>query len=331
MQKVRWAVVGTSDFALDWIAAGIKQGQNSELAAVVSRDAERAGAAAQRVGAAHSYTSIAAIDRAVVDGVFLVLPNPQHAPQAIAAAQRGLHVIGEKPMAPTIAECQAMIDAARASNVVLAVAHCMEWAPPVAKARELVASGAIGEVISATITASFNSPPVGRWRQDDTTEAGGGPLFDMGVHAIDAITRIVGPVERVAAFLDRRVYDYAAEDSTTLLLRFASGAHGTVQAHFNCNQNALEIQGTKGRIWSQAWWGRTFAGDLHLQQGKEVTDFSLPQVNVYVPQIEHVSACALAGTPPDISGARGKANIAVIRAAIQSARDGTTVAVADLG
>jgi D-xylose 1-dehydrogenase (NADP+, D-xylono-1,4-lactone-forming) len=124
------------------------------------------------------------------------------------------------------------------------------------------------------------------------------------------------------------VHAYAAEDSATLLLRFASGAHGTVQAHFNCNQNSMEIQGTHGRIWSQAWWGRTFAGDLHLQQGSDVTDFTLPQVNVYVPQIEHVSACVLAGTSPIISGARGKANVAVIWAAIQSARSGTIVAVA---
>jgi predicted dehydrogenase len=327
MDKVRWAVVGTSDFALDWIARGISLGSNSELAAVVSRDPERAAAAAQRVGAPLSFTSIEAIDRSAVDGVFLVLPNPQHAPQAIVAAQRGLHVIGEKPMAPTLAECQQMIDAARANSVVLAVAHCMEWAPPVAKARELVASGAIGEVIGATITASFNSPPVGRWRQTDGTEAGGGPIFDMGVHAIDAITRILGPVERVAAFLDHRIHDYAPEDTATLLLRFASGAHGTVQSHFNCFQNGLDIQGTQGRIWSQAWWGREFAGDLHMQQGRDVIDFDLPHVNVYVPQIEDVSASVLAGTTPAISGERGKANIAVIWAAIKSARDGTVVAV----
>ncbi len=327
-QNVRWAVVGTSDFALDWIARGIRLGGNSSLAAVVSRDAERAEAAAQRVGAPHSFTSIEAIDPAAVDGVFLVLPNPQHAPYAIAAARRHLHVVGEKPMAPTLAECDQMIEAARASGVVLAVAHCMEWAPPVAKARELVASGAVGEVISATITASFNSPPVGRWRQSDSTEAGGGPLFDMGVHAIDAIARIVGPIERVAAYLDRRVHAYAAEDSATLLLRFACGAHGVVQSHYNCHQNTLEIQGSDGRIWSSAWWGRDFAGDLHLQRGSEVTDFTLQQVNVYVPQIEHISECVLRGETPVISGQRGRASIAVIRAAIESARSGAAVAVA---
>src|SRR5262249_9600825 len=72
-------------------------GGNSALAALLSRDAERAQAAAQRLGAPLSYTSIQAIDPAVVDGVFLLLPNPQHAAYAIAAAHRHLHVIGEKP------------------------------------------------------------------------------------------------------------------------------------------------------------------------------------------------------------------------------------------
>lgn len=328
MSKVRWAVVGTSDFALDWIARGVSLGSNAELAAVVSRDEARGAAAAQRVGAAHHFSSIEAIDTNLVDGVFLVLPNPQHAPQAVAAANRGLHVIVEKPMAPTVDECQQMIDAARANNVVLAVAHCMNWAPPVVKARELVASGAIGDVISASISGSFNFPPSDRWRQTDSTEQGGGPLLDMGVHAIDTITSILGqPIERVAAFLDHKIYDYAAEDSTTLLLRFANGIHGVVQSHFNCSQNALEIQGTKGRIWSSPWLGREFAGDLHMQQGSEVTDFDLATVNVYVPQIEHISASVLNNTAPEISGERGKANLAVIAAAIESARTGRVVAV----
>ena len=328
MQKVRWAVVGTSDFALDWIARGVSLGDNAELAAIVSRDRSRAEAGAARTGATHAFTSIDEIDTSLVDGVFLVLPNEQHAPYAIAAARRGLHVIAEKPMAPSLDECRAMIEAARANNVTLAVAHCMEWAPPVVKARELVESGAIGDVISATIAGSFNFPPVERWRQDDSTEKGGGPLLDMGVHCIDTITSIVGPVDRVAAFLDHKRYQYAAEDSATLLLHFASGAHGVVQSHFNCNQNWLDIQGSNGRIWSEPWLGREFAGSLQVRQGNETTNVELPTVNVYKPQIEHVSASILQGKTPSISGERGMTNMAVIWAAIESARTGTVVSLA---
>jgi predicted dehydrogenase len=329
MTKVRWAMVGTSGFALDWLARGIQLGSNAELTAVVSRDAERGKAAAAKVGAPHVFTSIAAIDKSVVDGVFLCLPNTQHAPFAIAAAEQGLHVICEKPMAPSLAECQAMIDAARANNVVLAVAHCMEFGSPVVKARQLLAENAIGTVISASITASYPSGPTASgWRQTDSPDLGGGILYDMGVHAVDGITRLLGPITQVAAWADKRTHNFNTEDTASILARFASGAHGFIQSHFNCLQNTLEIQGTEGRIWSNAWWGRDFKGDLHLQRGKEVTDFDLPQVNVYVPQIEHVSDCVLRGETPVISGERGMANIAVLRAALESARSGHVVAVA---
>jgi predicted dehydrogenase len=327
MPKVRWAVVGTSDFALDWIAPSIKQGSNSELAAVVSRDARRGAAAAARVGAPLSYTSIDAIDRSEVDGVFLVLPARQHAPYAIAAARRGFHVVGEKPMAPTVAECRAMVDAARSAGVLLAVAQCMEWTPPMSKARELLTSGAIGEIVSATISASFVARPGADEQHKAVDMPGGEALFDMGVHAVDAITRLVGPVAQVAALVDRRFVETTGGDSATVLLRFASGAHGSLQSHYSCYQNGLEIQGTGGRIWSNAWWGRELSGDLHMQRGDELVDFDLPTVNVYVPQIEHLSDCVLTGRPPIISGERGMANIAIIEAAFAAARGRTLVDV----
>lgn len=328
MTKVRWAMVGTSGFALDWLARGIILGSNAELTAIVSRDGARGKAAAEKVGAAHVFTSIEAIDKSVVDGVFLCLPNTQHAPFAIAAAKRGLHVVCEKPMAPSLQECQEMIDTARANNVVLAVAHCMEFGSPITKARELLEQNAIGTVISASITASY---PAGQnssgWRNTDSSDMGGGILYDMGSHAVDGITRLLGPIKNVAAWADQRTHHFNTEDTASILARFESGAHGFIQSHFSCLQNSLEIQGTEGRIWSNAWWGRDFAGDLHMQVGKETTDFDLPQVNVYVPQIEHVSDCIMNGTQPVISGERGMANIAVLRAAFESSRTGRVVDV----
>lgn len=327
MRKVRWAVVGTSNFALDWIARGVKLGSNAELVAIVSRDAERGAAAAEKVGAPYTYTSIDAIDKSIVDGVFLVLPCAQHAPYAVAAARRGLHVISEKPMAPTVADCRQMVDAAREHGVLLAVAQCMEFTAPITKARELLESGVIGDIVSASISASFTARPDARWQQSDITQAGSGALVDMGVHAVDAITRLVGPVRQVAAMEAKRFPQYAGDSSSTLLLDFESGVQGTLQAHYTCSQNGLEIQGTKGRIWSSAWWGREFAGNLHMQRGDEIIDFEMPMVNVYVPQIEHISECVLNATQPVISGERGMANMAVIEAALRSARTGTFVDV----
>jgi predicted dehydrogenase len=327
MAAVRWAVVGTSGFALDWIARGISLGGNSELAAIVSRDRERGRAAAERTGAQHHYTSVDEIDMGAVDGVFVVTPNQLHAPISIAAARRGLHVICEKPMAPSLAECQEMVETARRANVVLAVAHCMHWTPPVVRARELIQAGALGTIATAAITASYNAPPSDRWRQADTTDAGGGPLYDMGVHAIDTIQSLVGPITEVSAFLDHHVYDLPAEETSTTLVRFESGAHGMVSANGNCSQNSFEIAGNGGRLWSTQWWGRDFVGNLWLEQGGQTQELSLERVNVYVPQIEHVSECILRGEQPVIAGERGMRDIAVIRAAVESSRSGCRVSV----
>ena len=123
MSSIRWALVGTSDFALEWIAPALARAKGSSLAAVVSRDRSRAAAAAAQVGAAEAYASIEAIDRDLVDGVVLVTPNSAHAAGAIAALQRGLHVIVEKPMSHSVAECEQMIAAAETSGTMLAVAH----------------------------------------------------------------------------------------------------------------------------------------------------------------------------------------------------------------
>ncbi len=327
MDRVSWALVGTSAFATDWIARGIRLARNAELVAVVSRDPNRARQTAERLGAPLAYTSIEAIENDRVDGVAIVTPNKQHAPLAVAAARRGLHVIVEKPMAPTVEECVAMIRAAREAGTVLAVAHCTHWSPPVARARELVSEGAIGEVIEARIGASFDSPPRGYWRQTDPTEEGGGPLFDMGVHAIDVLQSVVGPISEVAAFLDHRVHHYAAEDSTTSLFRFESGAHGVLESNFNCGQNDLEIVGSEGRLQSSAWLGREFSGDLRLLRDGEEERQELGAIVVYEPQVEHVSDCVLSGGEPVISGERGMLNVAVIRAAIESARSGRVASV----
>jgi predicted dehydrogenase len=327
MQKVRWAVLGTSNFALDWIARGVKMARNAELVAIVSRDPERGKAACDRMEAPLLFGSIQEIDTNEVDGIFMTLPNTLHAPMAIEAARHGLHVVGEKPMAISTDECRQMIAAAREAGVILATAQCMEWTSPIIKTRELLASGAIGDIVSATISASYRMAPDTEHKREPRLDQGGGLLFDMGVHAIDAITRLLGPIEQVSGYIGTPVKDYLPEDGSIVLAKFASGVYGSIQANGTCHQNGLEIQGTEGRIWSDEWWGREFAGDLHMQIGKQRTDFDLPTTMVYQHQAEHVSECILEGKEPVISGERGMRNIAVIEAAIESWRTGRAVDV----
>jgi predicted dehydrogenase len=340
--KARWAVLGSSDFATEWIAPAVRASSRGTLEAIISRDAVVARRIADRAGAPIAVTSISELPAGAVDVVHIVAPNELHEPLTMEAASCGLNVLVEKPMAPSVAAARRMLDAARRAGVLLAVGHCMAWAPPVVRAAEAIRDGSIGTVVSATIAASFDSPPAGLWRQLRATEDGGGPLQDLGPHMIDAMLRLLGPIREATAALDRVVHDYPAEDTSTTLLRFASGAHAVMQASFACSQNDLSIQGTTGRLTSRDWLGRDFAGELSwtpadrgvgsFGSDDRLTDpvpYRLPRRNVYVPQVDNVSAAILDGATLEVTPEQGIAVLNVLEAAIRSARDGRTVRVSE--
>jgi len=309
---------------------------------VVDVDASRARAVAQKLGAPAFGTSLDELVGSGIDAVWLAVPNDQHAALAIRAAQLGFHVLVEKPMATSASDASAMISAAHNANVLLAVGHCMAWAPPIERAIALVAAGKIGRPLGAFVAAGFDSPPAGSWRQQLSAEDGGGPLLDLGSHAIDALLRLLGPVSDVLCRLDRVRYDYPAEDTATLILRFDSGAHGLVQTTFTMGQNDLVLQGTGGRLDSSEWMGRDFAGNLRWHSAVEgVGRFSSParkeagvpisleRRNVYDAQVHDVCDAIRNGTETRISARAGAMTIAVIGAAVRSAREGRSVRVGD--
>lgn len=329
MSSIRWGLVGTSDFALDWIAPALARAEGSTLAAVISRDPSRAAAAAVRVGAAHAFSSIESIDPNLIDGVVLVTPNSAHAAAAIAALRRELHVIVEKPMAHSVVECEQMIAAADASGTMLAVAHCMEWAPPVVAARELLERGAIGRVRSARIGASFLAEP-GSLRRDGVAPVTGdaaafGALYDMGVHAIDTITRLLGPFACVHS-----VRTDSGDGDAVAEAELLSGVGVHLSSRWSADENYLEIVGEGGVLRSGEWWGRDSAGHLELERNGVTEQIVLERANVYDAQFTHLSTAAAEGSEPLTSARRGAANIAVIEAVIRSARIGNSAPVQPL-
>ena len=319
MSSIRWGLVGTSDFALEWIAPALARAEGSTLAAVISRDPVRAAAAAARVRAPHAFSSIEAANTDLIDGVVLVTPNSAHAAGAIAALDRGLHVIVEKPMAHSVAECEQMIAAADASGAMLAVAHCMEWAPPIVAARELLAQGVLGTIHSARIGASFRAE-LGSLRRDGVAPASGdaatfGALYDMGVHAIDTITRLLGPVARVHS-----VRTDSGDGDAVAQLELASGVSVYLSSRWSADENYVEIVGDGGVLRSNQWWGRDFVGRLELERNGVTEQIALHQANVYDAQFGHLSASALRGTTPTTSARRGAENIRVVQAVVSATR-----------
>ncbi|WP_326525139.1 Gfo/Idh/MocA family protein [Sphingomonas sp.] len=235
------------------------------LEILADRDPEQAAGAARALGFTRSTGDWReAVADPAIDLVAIAAPNLLHAPIALAALAAGKPVYCEKPLAATLAEAQAMADAAAASGLPTAVGYTYLYNPMIALAREIVAGGEIGEVTAfrgihaedfmATADAPFN------WRCEPAQA--GGALADIGSHIIALARHLIGEVAEVSGRLHtahpvRRdatgaARDVAVDDQMDAVVRFSSGATGTLSASWIATGRkmglAFEISGTKGSI-----------------------------------------------------------------------------------
>jgi phthalate 4,5-cis-dihydrodiol dehydrogenase len=199
------------------------------VAAVCREEADAALAFARKHGGvAHGHWQ-AVLDDPSVTAVVIATPHHLHAPMAIAAAQAGKHILLEKPMAPTLAECDAINHAVAQACVKLMVGHVMHFALPCRIAREIIAKGDLGRPVLGTswmikLWMEANRRP---WHLSPKT--GGGMLLTAGIHALDRLVWLMdGEVAGVSALLGTHFHDQEADDSALLLLRFADGRMGQV-------------------------------------------------------------------------------------------------------
>lgn len=273
----------------------------------------------------------AALECDGVDAVDICAPNALHAPVAIAALERGLHVLVEKPMATTVAEADAMLAAADASGAVLMPAQNLRFAAPFAAARDAVAAGRVGEVVAARAAFGHGGPqdwaPKATWFFAPDL-AGGGALLDLGVHMIDVLRAIVGQdVVDVAAMVDPELATpEGVERAAQVLLRFERGAIGTLHASWRARpgpDHQLSIFGTDGRLHLDSRTPLTFlpiAGEPERVELPATTD------NPFA-----AFARAVAGEPPAVTAADGRATVAIAAAAYESAASRSFVRPAPRG
>ncbi len=214
-------------------AANIDTGKaGCETVAACSRDPVRREAFAARYGIAAraSVTEMAEKDK--VDVVLIATPHPSHRELALEAFAAGCHVIVEKPMALTVADCEAMIAAARAAGRQLEVISQRRWYPSVQRIRKAIDSGdlgkpAIGQVVMLgwRDKAYYRSDP---WRGSWALE-GGGVLVNQAPHQFDLLAWFMGPVAEVSAYWDNVNHPYIeVEDSAVAALRFKNGGMGSI-------------------------------------------------------------------------------------------------------
>ncbi len=306
---VGWGLVGCGDIAAKRVAAALAHAEGSALVTVARARADLAAAFAERHGARRWHADWRDVLKdAEVDAVYVATPVHLHAQQVVAAAEAGKHVLCEKPIAVDVTSAERMLAAARAHGVRLGVAYYRHHYPVVARLRELLGSGEIGEPVLVQVQAfePFNPGPdhPRAWLMR-RNEAGGGPMADFGCHRIEVLLDLLGPVAEVRGFPDNvRYREREVEDTCVAHLRFRSGAVAVLavtHAAFE-SRDTVEIFGTRG----SAHVSVLNQGALRVVTAAGTREERHPpHPNLHQPLVEDFVAALREGREPAVTGEVG--------------------------
>ena len=346
---VKWGVIGAGGIAHRRTIPGMMKSDRVRLAAVMDIDESAVKRVAKKYGVPASYTKEEdLLADPNVDAVYIATPVYLHKKHATLAAEAGKHILLEKPMALNVSDAEEIAQAVVKAGVKFTQGYMMRFQELHKRAKEMIDEGALGDVVFARAQLSCWYPDIeGAWRQDPA-KGGGGSLVDMASHCYDLLWWFVGDISEVLAFCNTLTFKYAVEDSSTTLLRFASGAHAAVDAFFNvpdaAGQDRLEIYGNKGSIQAKHTIGQVAGGEMvayisraakQYDPGQEKTaleverqEITAEPYNMYRAEVEYLSECIEEDKEPEVNtAAAGIYIMRIIEAAYQSARSGRAVAI----
>jgi predicted dehydrogenase len=323
----RWGLIGAGDIACKRVAPAMCESPTSNLIAVSRARSELVEAFVSAFGVDRWYARWQElVADAEVDGVYVATPVDLHAEQTVAAAEAGKHVLCEKPMAMSAADCGRMIAACRANDVKLGIAYYRRFYPVVQRVKGILAAGEIGDPVFAQMNAFewFDPAPnhPRAWLLS-RARAGGGPMMDFGCHRLEVLVNLFGSVGRVSGVTANVVFDRDVEDTAAVLLQFEQGpcASVTVTHAARDHQDTFDVFGTRGSICC----GNLNAGDLRvLSNNQERVESHPPAANVHRPLIEDFVEAVISNREPAIDGETGR-RVAAIEDEICAVRPPTPV------
>ena len=321
------------------------ENENAQLAGFYDLNLERAKALADEFGgkAYESYEALLADKE--IEAVSVCTANVAHAEITIAALKAGKHVLCEKPMATTLEDCEAMVKTTKETGKFLMLGHNQRLAKAHVKAKELIQSGLIGEIVSFRTIFGHGGPET--WSIDpgknvwffDKSKAAMGAMADLGIHKTDVLHFITGEyvIETTArlATLDKRYANgelIDVDDNAFCIYKLSNGAIGTMAAswtYYGKEDNSTIIYGTKGimRIYEDP----VYAIKVTTRDEEEIL-YQIDQIQTNDNQtksgvIDLFMESLVENKPPEISGEEALKTMRVIFASLESARTNQTVKV----
>jgi predicted dehydrogenase len=327
--KVRWGVLGVAKIAVEKVIPAIARGQRGEVVAIASRDADKARAAAARLGIARAYGSYEELlADPEIEAVYNPLPNHLHVPWSVRALLAGKHVLCEKPIACTADEASHLVEARAHSGRLIMEAVMVRMHPRWLGARELVRSGRIGQLRAMTGFFSYCNEAPDNIRH--RAEWGGGGLLDIGFYPV-TMSRFLFEAEPVRVMglleIDPR---FGVDRLASAILEYPSG-----HAVFTCAtqlapHQSVDVLGTRGRIALDLPWSMPHERPSRLWlAGDGPPGESLPE-EVWFPacdqwgiQCDRFGEALRAGAPAPVPIEDAVANLRVLDAIARAARTGT--------
>jgi predicted dehydrogenase len=327
MKKIRYAVVGNGWISQEAFLPGVNQTGNSEVVALVSGQREKA----EKISTFHNIPKIydyaeydALLKSGTIDAVYIALPNSLHADYAIRAANAGVHVLVEKPLATSLTESDAMIAAAAKTKVWLSTAYRLHTDEATLKCFDLLRKGAIGDLRHFHTSFSFQ---MGAGNHRLLAKHWGGALQDVGVYCINAARHAFAaePTEVVAfdsmGADDERFAEVPA--TVSALLRFPKGRVASFTCSFGSDiTDTFTIVGATGQITMNNAFRFEQERSFELRCGDKVETFEFPLTDNFSGQTAYFSDCILKGIKPEPDGEDGLADMMVMLAIEAAAATG---------
>ena len=303
-----------------------------EIAAFVGGNAQRTAALAAQYGAP-AFDALEPFLEHPLDAVAIGSPSGLHAEQGIAAASRGLHVIVEKPLDITVERADALIAAAEAAGIRLGVFLQDRLRPDVLRLKSMLDTGELGKPVLISGRVKWHRPREyyadSRWRGTWALD-GGGALMNQGIHTVDLVQWLFGPVARVQGSITTRAHDIEVEDTAAAVLEFASGALGVIEAAtavFPGYARRLEVTGTEGTailehdrlVRVDLRSGAHAVSDAAVDRNPSATAPRVSDVSAHQRVLEDFIRAIRTGVPPACDGREGRKSVELVTAIYASA------------
>jgi len=328
-RRVGYCIVGLGRIASHFLPAIVASNQ-ARITGLVSGHRDKAERIAAQYGvpktAIYDYQNYDEIARNPdIEATYIALPNGMHAEYTIRAARAGKHVLCEKPMATSVNDAQAMMDACRKANKKLMIAYRCHYEPTNLRAVQLIREGSLGQIQAIESAFGFNISP-GEWRLDKKL-AGGGPLMDVGIYSLNACRYLTGEepaiVSATSSVIDKDGRFKDVEENLSWTMKFPSGVVASCNTTYGAEmEGCYRVHGSKGVL--QVDDAFVYEG-LHLTakiDGRPAIDETNTERDPshFVREADHFAGCILQDKEPKSPGEEGLKDMKLMMAIYESCR-----------